>query len=402
MDTHERTAGDHGDSRLQMHFDTPVQQFDSSKLGMWIFLGTELLMFGGLFCAYAVYRGNHPEIFAWGSKLLDRQLGAINTLVLITSSFTMAAAVSAAQRGWRWRQVALLFLTLLGACGFLVIKAMEYRPKFEHGLVWGSGFRPDMHYVEAHWRGHDAGHGPEEAEPAEQEAAVSAPAAVDLDRGRKIAYQTCASCHGADLRGMPKNGKDMLTSEFIRNKSDDELLAFLKVGRSPWDPENTTQVQMPPRGGNPTLDDDKLRDVIAFLRLAQESVAAAEADGGADAELAAVLGPPPGEDGAFLPRSVIPPAAQAPSGLVVDALPATSPVPPPPPNAHRFFSVYFLMTGLHAVHVVAGMAIIVWLMLGAALGRYGPAYFTPVDLGGLFWHLVDLIWIFLFPLFYLI
>jgi hypothetical protein len=196
----------------------------------------------------------------------------------------------------------------------------------------------------------------------------------------------------------------MVNSEFIRSKSDDELLAFLKVGRAPWDPENTTKVQMPPRGGNPTLDDQKLRDVIAFLRLVQESAAAAETGEGTDAELAAALGPPPGEDGAtfFFPRSVIPPAAQAPAGLVTDPLPEASPVPPPPPNAHRFFSVYFLMTGLHAVHVVAGMLVILWLMAGAALGRYGAAYFTPVDLGGLFWHLVDLIWIFLFPLFYLI
>ena len=78
------------------------------------------------------------------------------------------------------------------------------------------------------------------------------------------------------------------------------------------------------------------------------------------------------------------------------------PVPPAPPNAHRFFGIYFLMTGLHGIHVVAGMLVIGWLMIGAALGRYDGAYYTPVDLGGLFWHLVDLIWIFLFPLFYLI
>jgi cytochrome c oxidase subunit 3 len=78
------------------------------------------------------------------------------------------------------------------------------------------------------------------------------------------------------------------------------------------------------------------------------------------------------------------------------------PIPPTPEGAHRFFAVYFLMTGLHGIHVVAGMAVIAWLMVSAALGRYDAAYFTPVDLGGLFWHLVDLIWIFLFPLFYLI
>jgi cytochrome c5 len=230
--------------------------------------------------------------------------------------------------------------------------------------------------------------------------------AVDLERGRKIAYETCASCHGADLRGMPKNGKDMVASEFIRKKSDDELLAFLKVGRAPWDPENTTQVQMPPRGGNPTLDDAKLRDVIAFLRLVQESAAGGGEAGDSSAALAA-LGPPAdlaGDGGFVFPRSVIPPAVEAPAGLAAATVPdlAEEPVPLPPPNAHRFFGIYFLMTGLHGIHVVAGMLIIGWLLVGALRGTYDASYYTPVDLGGLFWHLVDLIWIFLFPLFYLI
>ena len=84
---------------LAHHFDTPKQQFESGKLGMWLFLATEVLMFGGLFCAYAIYRGNHPEIFAYGSQFLDVRWGAINTIVLIGSSFTMALAVRAAQLG---------------------------------------------------------------------------------------------------------------------------------------------------------------------------------------------------------------------------------------------------------------------------------------------------------------
>ena len=73
----------HHDQHLQHHFDTPEQQFDSGKLGMWLFLATEILLFGGLFVAYAVYRANHPEIFSWAHHLLDTKLGAINTVVLI-------------------------------------------------------------------------------------------------------------------------------------------------------------------------------------------------------------------------------------------------------------------------------------------------------------------------------
>ena len=76
---------------LQHHFDTPQQQFESSKLGMWLFLSTEILLFGGLFCAYAIYRANHPEIFLYAHQFLDKTLGGINTLILIASSFTIAA-----------------------------------------------------------------------------------------------------------------------------------------------------------------------------------------------------------------------------------------------------------------------------------------------------------------------
>src|SRR5882762_781801 len=74
------------DPHLAHHFDTPEQQYASAKLGMWIFLGTEILMFGGLFCAYSVYRHNHPEIFVYAHAYLDKWLGALNTVILITSS----------------------------------------------------------------------------------------------------------------------------------------------------------------------------------------------------------------------------------------------------------------------------------------------------------------------------
>lgn len=76
--------------------------------------------------------------------------------------------------------------------------------------------------------------------------------------------------------------------------------------------------------------------------------------------------------------------------------------PDPPENLHIFFGIYFLMTGLHALHVLIGMGAIGWVLYRAYLGHFGPQYFTPVDIVGLYWHFVDLIWIFLFPLLYLI
>src|SRR5439155_20827230 len=80
---------------LAHHFETPQQQFDSGKLGVWLFLTTEILLFSGLFCAYAVYRANHPEIYRFAHLYLNKWLGALNTIVLIFSSFTMAWAVRA-------------------------------------------------------------------------------------------------------------------------------------------------------------------------------------------------------------------------------------------------------------------------------------------------------------------
>jgi cytochrome c oxidase subunit 3 len=131
---------------LAHHFDTPEQQFASNKLGMWVFLATEILMFGGLFCAYAVYRHNHPEVFVYAHHFLSKPLGAINTVILITSSLTMAWAVRAAQLG---RSVILSFclaLTLLGGFGFMAIKAVEYKMKWEEHVFVGAANRFDPRF----------------------------------------------------------------------------------------------------------------------------------------------------------------------------------------------------------------------------------------------------------------
>jgi cytochrome c oxidase subunit 3 len=259
--------------RLAHHFDTPAQQFDSGKLGMWLFLGTELLMFGGLFCAYAIFRSKHPDVFHYAHRFLDVRLGAVNTVVLICSSFTMAYGVRAAQLGRRGLLAAMLALTLLCAGGFLAIKYVEYEHKISHGLMWGNRWRSQ----EAH-EGHGAAPAPTPAAP------IPAPAA-------------------------------------------------------------------PP---------------------------AARAD-----------------------RTVLPDAAAPPPGLSPGE-PAAEHASIAPANPHLFFGIYFAMTGLHGIHVLAGMVVIGGLLVNALRGAYGPAYFTPVDLVGLYWHIVDLIWIFLFPLLYLI
>lgn len=84
--------------------------------------------------------------------------------------------------------------------------------------------------------------------------------------GQKLFAGTCASCHGPDAKGLPNLGKNLVTSQFVHGQTDAQLLAFVKKGRPASDPANTTGVDMPPRGGNPSLDDAKLTDIIAFIR----------------------------------------------------------------------------------------------------------------------------------------
>ncbi|MCH7603531.1 MAG: hypothetical protein IIB54_12255, partial [Planctomycetes bacterium] len=98
---HTANTAEERHERLAHHFDTMPQQFEAAKLGMWLFLGTEVLLFGGLFCLYTVFRNTKPDLFAWGSQFLDVGYGALNTIVLIVSSLTMALAVTWAQMGRR-------------------------------------------------------------------------------------------------------------------------------------------------------------------------------------------------------------------------------------------------------------------------------------------------------------
>ncbi len=125
---------------LAHQFDTEAQQRETASLGMWVFLVTELMFFGGLFLAYVIYRASYPRAFALASHELDINLGTTNTVVLIASSLTMALAVRSAQLGRRRPLVVFLLLTMLLGSVFLGIKAYEYHHKYVEGLVPGPAF----------------------------------------------------------------------------------------------------------------------------------------------------------------------------------------------------------------------------------------------------------------------
>jgi cytochrome c oxidase subunit III len=220
---------------LAHHFEDLEQQHRAASLGMWIFLGTELMVFGGLFTAYAVYRAIYPDAFAAGSQHLNVWYGGVNTVVLLTSSLTMALAVWAAQVGRRQMLVACLVATALLGSAFLVIQGFEYREDFEEHLVPRLGFEP------SEW------HAPQALQQSDPEAARMFPERVKL-----------------------------------------------------------------------------------------------------------------------------------------------------------FLMCYYIMTGLHALHLIIGITILGIQAALAARGRFPPAYYAPVEISGLYWHFVDVVWIFLLPLLYLI
>ena len=142
----DHSAADHHDDHhehgefIAHHFDSAEQQFDSGKLGIWLFLVTEILFFSGLFVAYTLYRTHHPEIFDQAHVFLDKYLGALNTLVLLFSSLTMALGVRAAQLGKNKSVALFVLITMFCAAMFLGVKAIEYSHKWDMGILVRSAF----------------------------------------------------------------------------------------------------------------------------------------------------------------------------------------------------------------------------------------------------------------------
>jgi len=236
---HVETEGHEHPAYLRHHFVSVEQQQETASFGMWLFLLTEIMFFGGLFTAYLIYRNWYYPAFVAGSHTLDITLGAFNTLLLIVSSFTMAMGVWCAETGRKQGLILSLVLTLILGLGFLGVKTVEYKEKFELHHVPGASFDA-MSFVN-----------------------------VPLD---------------------PKTGK---------------------------------------------------------------------------------------------PKDVALPADMA-------------------THTEIYFSLYFAMTGMHALHMIIGIGILIFLIVRASQGAYSAGHITTIENFGLYWHFVDIVWIFLFPLLYLI
>ncbi|MEZ4221235.1 MAG: cytochrome c oxidase subunit 3 family protein [Polyangiaceae bacterium] len=287
-EVHDDHGHDHGHGEhpnLAHHFDSYEQQFEAGKLGIWLFLVTEVLFFAGLFCAYSLYRAQHPEVFYYAHFFLDTKWGAINTIVLLVSSLTAAWAVRCAQTRNKQGLVINIVVTILCACTFMGIKYVEYTHKFHDGLLPGKRFAPTH-----------------------------------------VAWET----------------------ESFKHKYPEAAAAAEKLVSFESTPGDTKTLQR--------------------------------------------------EYARSLPEKAKKPLVHA--GLVN---PDTNDVRmAPPTRTATFFGIYFFMTGLHGLHVLIGIGIWVWLLIRSNKGIFNENYFGPIDFAALYWHLVDLIWIYLFPLLYLI
>jgi cytochrome c oxidase subunit 3 len=320
---------------LAHHFESGQQQFDAGKLGMWLFLVTEILFFSGLFAFYAVYRSNHPEVFVDAHVYLDKTLGAFNTIVLLFSSLTMAWGVRCAQLNQRKGLIWCLAITLACASLFLGVKAVEYTHKWELGLYWGAAYAPHVD---------TAAHG--EHGISRALIIMSVPAAVGV--ALFLLWALLSRARG-------RTDKFVLAVVMLAAS----LAYFAGVGLGKALPA----VQHRLVSGESSADHGQQHNDPAATAEATET-----ADAGTEQQL--VVSEPAAEEGRSL--------------MAV------------------FFSIYYAMTGIHAIHILAGMGVIVWLVWRSIQGHFNERYYGPVDYVGLYWHLVDLIWIYLFPLLYLI
>lgn len=341
--------GDHGHGHnpfLAHHFDDAEQQFDSGKLGIWLFLVTEVLFFSGMFCAYALYRSLHPEVFTFASQYLNETLGAFNTGVLLFSSLSMAWGVRCAQMRQRTGLVICLAITLGCAAMFLGVKAIEYTHKWDLGLL------PAGEYVSQFLQSaHHAGISPWlyylSAVPALCVVGFAAWYVMAIAKGEK---QT------AEVAG------PMLVTALCYFLGVFIGIAFQNAEAAAHGAEHATAAHATDAGGEDHGHGDSREHADASQ---------------ADVKLVAHVDP------------VVP---GAPTVAAVDQA----------GGAGIFFSIYYCMTGVHAIHILGGMAVLAWLLARATKDHFNEEYFGPVDYVGLYWHLVDLIWIYLFPLLYLI
>jgi cytochrome c oxidase subunit III len=348
------------------------------KIGIWLFLASEIMFFIGILGTYIIYRSGAPELFAKHGDTLSKKLAALNTVVLIFSSLTMAIAVEAAQKGDRARVVRGLFLTLLCAAGFMGVKAIEYTDKAHHRTIVATA---DADVVV-------------KAEPNQTlYATVTSPTrtVLNLSNGRFDPTSTAArrwDNYVIRLQTAGEPGMYIGTVPAIA-AGPNKINVYAQTSAEASSRDKAAKTASVDYGGGVFVFDGHTHDD----------------EGGKVYEFIGWRAPYP-KDGTRIDVNLL-------SEGDVKALPGAKELKQPDkidkgrinaqtnygPWKNNFFASYFTLTGVHGLHVLAGMIPLSILLVQSLRGRLFPGHTENV---GLYWHFVDLVWIFLFPLLYLI
>ncbi len=394
------------------HFDTQEQQFQAGKLGMWLFLATEVLFFSGMFCAYTIYRVIHPEVFAFAHQFLDPTLGAANTLVLLVSSLSVAWAVRCAQTNKQGMLLANLVFTVLCAGIFMGVKSVEYTLKFHEGLLWRSAYS----FVE--------GSHPDLGPAHEQ---LRQFGLVSLGIGAAIVV--LGMLVGVGLRkarglflavaliGILVGSVCLARAGVVEEMTETQMGQMLNVGGYALAIGLGSLIT-----GVILLGGENRGARWAFFAIAATvvglgagclaaNVYTANKEANAHSthahsthgEAASAAGEQHDVSHDETHEAGSQHRATETTALVNEFTEEKLLYGGEGPKFPGiFFSIYYAMTGVHAIHILCGIGVFVWIIYRAAAGHFEPSYYGPVEYVGLYWHLVDLIWIYLFPLLYLI
>jgi cytochrome c oxidase subunit 3 len=407
---HEAHDHGHGSPFIQHHYDDAQHQFDAGKLAIWLFLAQEVLFFSALFVAYVLYRHHHPEIYSYAHKYLDVKYGAINTAVLIFSSLTAAWAVRCAQLNQRRGLIICIALTIACACAFLGIKYVEYSHKVHEHILFGRYFDPCV------------SSGGRELLTRNNNCAGTKSTVV-WDYGAGSATAGCFTDIDQDPRAegvqadcaVKEYGLSGATETFKRDITErcaEEPAPGHGEGHAP-------EAEAKPEHGEAKAGEGHHAGKFPCYRPAYQPAVCKKGVGilveyGDHEERehirikAECKAPPkPADAGDLLadrdrPLHIGVAQIQPRHQLTAHEEHELESMGPPPEHTNMFFSIYFAMTGLHGIHVLFGIGVFTWLLIRAVKGHFTPDYFGPIDYAALYWHIVDLIWIFLFPLLYLI
>lgn len=356
--------------------DSCARRAFSPDAAFFVLMYALVLLFAAGLCLSG--RIGHAAAWDWGTYLVNRPLMFAGAGLLVLASAAGVVATKAVQR--RGLTTILLALAAGASFGFVAIIISDLDTKSFYGFRPGDDFKPSPRYVASCFGVKLKKVRPEDLMAAAPVVAAPAGRTTDAVKGKKLFRGTCSSCHGMNGEGMTGQGKPLITSEFLAGLDNEKALAFLKVGRRPSDPLNSTKVDMPPKGGNPIFTEDDLRDIIAFLRTINVGGAAAASKSTDGSPAAAASSPAaaapldPAELELLVPRWVVTPPPNTALGLSDEYYVGASRKKwAPPPDAVAYANAYYLTTQFGAFQA-AGIGILFAVVLVKALrGRVAGA-----------------------------